>query len=205
MDLLSVARTDSEAATLLTSTIDYRDHPFILGSTNNSLQPLNDLMGAAEASGKFGDTLQAVEDAWTASASIKSFDEAAIDTINTGNATNKSKLVNKYLSASKGKSNSEARAIAKNIIGVDVYWNWDAPRTREGFYRYRGGTKCAVMRAVAYAPYTDCLWMESKKPDYAQAVEFAKGVHAVWPEQKLAYNLSPSFNWKGNHLFTLIV
>lgn len=198
MELLSVARTDSEAATLLTSTIDHRDHAFILGSTNSSLKPLHDLMVAAESAGVFGDELQAVEDAWTSAADIKLFDEAVLDTINAGVYVDKAKLIDQYLNAANGKSNSEARAIANGITGVDIYWNWDSPRTREGFYRYKGGTKCAVMRAVSYAPYTDCLWMESKKPDYAQAVEFAEGVHAAWPEQKLAYNLSPSFNWKGN-------
>nr|ABP96877.1 isocitrate lyase [Tuber borchii] len=196
VDLLSVARTDSEAATLITSTIDHRDHPFILGCTNPSLQPLVDLMAAAEASGKSGDALQAIEDSWLASANIKLFDEAVIDAINAGGYPNKSGLVEQYLSISKGKRNSEARAIAKGITGIDIFWDWESPRTREGFYRYSGGTKCAIMRAVAYAPYTDCLWMESKKPDYPQALEFAEGVHAVWPEQKLAYNLSPSFNWK---------
>lgn len=201
MDLLSVARTDSEAATLLTSTIDHRDHSFILGSTNSSLQPLHDLMVTAESTGIFGDELQAVEDAWISTAGIKLFEEAVVDTINAGPYADKAKLTNQYLYTAKGKSNSEARAIAKSITGVDVYWNWDSPRTREGFYRYRGGTKCAIMRAVSYAPYTDCLWMESKKPDYSQAVEFAEGVHAVLPEQKLAYNLSPSFNWKGMSSF----
>merc|ERR1711939_769590 len=59
-----------------------------------------------------------------------------------------------------------------------------------------GLCQCAVNRAIAYAPFADMIWMESKLPDYAQAKEFADGVHAVWPEQKLAYNLSPSFNWK---------
>lgn len=201
MDLLSVARTDSEAATLLTSTIDHRDHSFILGSTNSSLQPLHDLMVTAESTGIFGDELQAIEDVWISTAGIKLFEEAVVDTINAGAYADKVKLTNQYLYTAKGKSNSEARAIAKGITGVDVYWNWDSPRTREGFYRYRGGTKCAIMRAVSYAPYTDCLWMESKKPDYSQAVEFAKGVHAALPEQKLAYNLSPSFNWKGMSSF----
>jgi len=79
---------------------------------------------------------------------------------------------------------------------VDVHFDWDSPRTREGYYRYRGGCQCAVNRAIAYAPHADLIWMESKLPDYKQAQEFAQGVHAVWPEQKLAYNLSPSFNWK---------
>lgn len=195
-DLLAVARTDSEAATLITSTIDPRDHSFILGSTNPSLQPLNDLMIAAEQSGKFGDALQAIEDTWTAQANLKLFDDAVIDAINAGVHVNKSELVTKYKAASKGKSNSECRAIARGLIGAEIHWDWDSPRTREGFYRYQGGCQCAVNRAIAYAPYADMIWMESKLPDFAQAQEFAEGVHAVWPEQKLAYNLSPSFNWK---------
>jgi isocitrate lyase len=195
-DLLAIARTDSEAATLITSTIDYRDHSYLIGSTNPSLQPLNDLMVAAELSGKTGDQLQAIEDSWIAQAGLKIFDDAVVDTINQGSSTNKKELIDKYLKTAKGKSNTEARAIAKGITGVDIYWNWDAPRTREGYYRYQGGTQCAVNRAVAYAPFADLIWMESKLPDYKQAKEFADGVHAVWPEQKLAYNLSPSFNWK---------
>ncbi|KHN96402.1 isocitrate lyase [Metarhizium album ARSEF 1941] len=146
-DLIAVARTDAEAATLITTTIDPRDHPFILGSTNPSLRPLNELMAAAERAGKTGAALQQIEDEWLSSARLMRFDDAA-------------------------------------------------PRTREGYYRLRGGCDCAVARAVAYAPYCDAVWMESKLPDFAQAKEFADGVHAAWPDQKLAYNLSPSFNWK---------
>ncbi|OAA59074.1 Isocitrate lyase [Niveomyces insectorum RCEF 264] len=67
---------------------------------------------------------------------------------------------------------------------------------RLGFYRLQGGCACGIARAIAYAPYCDAIWMESKLPDYEQAAAFAQGVHAVYPEQKLAYNLSPSFNWK---------
>ncbi|KAJ5770007.1 uncharacterized protein N7511_002058 [Penicillium nucicola] len=195
-DLLAIARTDSEAATLITSTIDHRDHAFIVGSTNPNLQPLNDLMVAAEQAGKNGADLQAIEDQWTNQAGLKLFNEAVIDAINSGSHANKKGLVDQYLTSVKGKNNNEARAIAKGITGTDVYWNWDSPRTREGYYRYQGGTQCAVNRAVAYAPFADLIWMESKMPDYKQAKEFADGVHAVWPEQKLAYNLSPSFNWK---------
>lgn len=195
-DLLAVARTDSEAATLITTTIDPRDHAFILGSTNPALQPLNDLMIAAEQAGKTGTELQAIEDNWNAQANLRLFHEAVIDTINAGVHVNKKGLIDEFLAKSKGKSNQEARALAKGITGVDIHFNWDAPRTREGYYRYQGGCQCAVNRAIAYAPYCDMIWMESKLPDYAQAQEFAEGVHAVWPEQKLAYNLSPSFNWK---------
>ena len=183
-DLLAVARTDSEAATLITSTIDPRDHAFILGMTNSALQPLNDLMIAAEQAGKVGDQLQAIEDQWTAQAGLKLFDDAVIDTINAGVHVNKAELIKEYKSMVKGKSNAESRAIAKGLTGVDIHWDWDSPRTREGYYRYQGGCGCAVNRAVAFAPYTDMIWMESAKPDYAQAEEFANGVHAAWPEQK---------------------
>lgn len=195
-DLLAVARTDSEAATLITTTIDHRDHGFIVGATNINVQPLNDLMVAAEHAGKNGDALQAIEDQWNAQAGLKLFDEAVVDTINNGVHVNKQGLIDQYKNAVKGKSNAEARAIAKGITGVDIYFDWDAARTREGYYRYQGGTQCAVNRAVAFAPFADLIWMESKVPDYKQAKEFADGVHAIWPEQKLAYNLSPSFNWK---------
>jgi len=195
-DLLAIARTDAEAATLITSTVDPRDHAYILGSTNPSLQPLNDLMNAAQDAGKSGAELQAIEDQWTAAANLKRFDDAVVDAINAGVHVNGKALAAQYLKSVQGKSNREARAIAKGITGVEIYWDWDAPRTREGYYRLQGGCQCAITRAIAYAPYTDAIWMESKLPDYAQAEEFAKGVHAVWPEQKLAYNLSPSFNWK---------
>ncbi|KAF4124262.1 isocitrate lyase [Geosmithia morbida] len=197
-DLVAVARTDAEAATLITTTIDPRDHAFILGSTNPSLQPLNDLMIRAEAEGKVGDQLQRIEDEWIAEAGLKRFDDAVIDAIDASSQPDKAGLKSAYLSRSRGRSNAEARAAARTVLGggTDVFFDWDAPRTREGYYRLRGGCDCAINRAIAYAPYADAIWMESKLPDYAQAQQFAEGVHSVWPEQKLAYNLSPSFNWK---------
>ncbi|KAI1333711.1 isocitrate lyase [Xylariaceae sp. FL0016] len=196
-DLLAIARTDAEAATLITTTIDPRDHAFILGATNPQLQPLNDLMLAAERAGKSGEELQGIEDAWLAQAGLKRFDEAVVEIIEkTAGLPDKKGLVAQYRKESKGKSIAEARAVAYGILKTDVYFDWEAPRTREGYYRLKGGCDCAINRAIAYAPYADAIWMESKLPDFKQAQEFADGVHAVWPEQKLAYNLSPSFNWK---------
>ncbi len=69
-------------------------------------------------------------------------------------------------------------------------------RTPEGFYRMRGGLECAIARAVAYAPYADLLWCETSTPDLEEARQFAEGVHARFPGKMLAYNCSPSFNWK---------
>ena len=69
-------------------------------------------------------------------------------------------------------------------------------RTSEGFFVYRGGTKAAIARGLAYAPYADLLWCETSKPDLAEAREFAEGIHAKFPGKLLAYNCSPSFNWR---------
>lgn len=197
-DLLAVARTDSEAATLITSTIDYRDHYFIVGSTNPDLPPLVELTTAAEERGAFGEELQKIEDQWVAKAGLKLFSQAVIDEINAGSYSNKAALIKEFSSKVGPLTNTPnhvARAIAKKLLGKDIYFNWEAPRVREGYYRYQGGTQCAVNRARAYAPYADLIWMESKLPDYAQAKEFADGVRAAYPNQWLAYNLSPSFNW----------
>ena len=141
-------------------------------------------MMAAERSGKSGAQLQAVEDNWVAQANLMRFDEAVVAAIEAGSSPNTKGIISNYLAASKGKSNSEARAIARGILGKDVFFDWDSPRTREGYYRLKGGCDCSVNRAVSYAPYCDAIWMESKLPDYKQAEQFANGVHAVWPEQK---------------------
>ena len=71
-------------------------------------------------------------------------------------------------------------------------------RTAEGFYRIKGGLKSAIARAIAYAPYADILWCETSKPDLKEAREFAAAVHQAYPGKLLAYNCSPSFNWKKN-------
>jgi malate synthase len=71
-------------------------------------------------------------------------------------------------------------------------------RTSDGFFRIRAGLDLAVARAVAYAPYADILWCETSTPDLEFARAFAERVHAVYPDKLLAYNCSPSFNWKKN-------
>ncbi|MEU6431612.1 isocitrate lyase [Microbispora sp. NPDC046973] len=69
-------------------------------------------------------------------------------------------------------------------------------RTAEGFYRVRNGVDACVARGLAYAPYADLLWMETSTPDLDVAREFAEAVKREYPDQMLAYNCSPSFNWK---------
>ena len=69
-------------------------------------------------------------------------------------------------------------------------------RTPEGFFQYQGGLECAIARALAYAPYADLIWCETSTPDLGEAREFAEAVRAEFPGKMLAYNCSPSFNWK---------
>ncbi|HUY02747.1 MAG TPA: isocitrate lyase [Rhodocyclaceae bacterium] len=93
-------------------------------------------------------------------------------------------------------------AEAADLITSDVD-DLDKPfctgeRTVEGFYRTRAGLEQSVARGLAYAPYVDLLWCETGKPDLAYAKAFADAIHAKFPGKMLAYNCSPSFNWKKN-------
>jgi isocitrate lyase len=69
-------------------------------------------------------------------------------------------------------------------------------RTSEGFFRVRAGLDQAIARALAYAPYADLLWCETARPDLGEARHFAEAIHAEFPGKMLAYNCSPSFNWR---------
>lgn len=71
-------------------------------------------------------------------------------------------------------------------------------RTAEGFFRTNAGIEQAISRGLAYAPYADVLWCETSTPDLAMAARFAEAIHAQFPGKLLAYNCSPSFNWKKN-------
>jgi isocitrate lyase len=89
-----------------------------------------------------------------------------------------------------------AKLITSDIDERDRPFITSKERTAEGFYRIDGGVKYAIARALAYAPYADVLWCETSTPDLKEAKEFAEGVHAKYPGKLLAYNCSPSFNWK---------
>ena len=71
-------------------------------------------------------------------------------------------------------------------------------RTSEGYFRVKPGMKSAIARGLAYAPFADLIWVETSKPDLGEAREFAEAIHARYPGKLLAYNCSPSFNWKKN-------
>ena len=89
-----------------------------------------------------------------------------------------------------------AKLLTSDVDPRDHAFIASRERTPEGFYRMRCGLKCAIARAVAYAPYADVLWCETSTPDLHEAKAFAEGVHREFPGKLLAYNCSPSFNWR---------
>lgn len=122
-----VCRTDSEAATLITTNVDERDHPFIIGTTNPDNEDLCTLMARAEKQGKSGEALQKIEDDWVAQAGLCLYNDAVAAAIKKkgGNPAN-------FLKKAAHVSNKEARKLAKQE-GVEVFWDWDKPRVREGY------------------------------------------------------------------------
>ena len=92
-----------------------------------------------------------------------------------------------------------AKLITSDIDERDQpFVDYGAGRTPEGFYRVKNGLEPCIARAIAYAPHSDLIWCETSKPDLDQARRFAEAVKKEHPNQLLAYNCSPSFNWKKN-------
>ena len=198
VELVIVARTDAEAATLLDSNIDHRDHPFILGVTVPGSISLNEALAAGAASGRAN--AADVEKEWTEKARPMTFSEAVLDKISSLHVSEgrKGEMVKMWLSSDPDSlSNAAANRVADSIFGEknSIYFDWEACRVREGYYRIKPGIDYCIQRARAYAPHADLIWMETKIPGIPDARKFSEGVKKVYPNQMLAYNLSPSFNW----------
>jgi isocitrate lyase len=91
-----------------------------------------------------------------------------------------------------------AKLITSDIDERDKPFIASKERTAEGFFRLKSGVETAIARGLAYAPYADMIWCETSTPDLKQAKQFAEGIHEQFPNKLLAYNCSPSFNWKKN-------
>eukprot|EP01062_Namystynia_karyoxenos_P002104 TRINITY_DN1072_c0_g1_i12.p2 TRINITY_DN1072_c0_g1~~TRINITY_DN1072_c0_g1_i12.p2 ORF type:complete len:633 (+),score=272.91 TRINITY_DN1072_c0_g1_i12:84-1901(+) len=195
-ETIIVGRTDSEAATLLDNNIDGRDHPFILGTLNKDIPNLVDDLAAMERAKLSPDEMMKRQTAWGQAANLMTFGEAverelkALAKRDSTKADAIARWNKEYLNL----SHVEARELAKDL-GVELYWSWYKPRTREGYYRVLSGTPYCIQRGKAFSPYADLVWMETDTPNLAVAKEFSDGVHATCPNQWLSYNLSPSFNW----------
>jgi isocitrate lyase len=91
-----------------------------------------------------------------------------------------------------------ARLVTSDHDERDKLFLLDQERSSEGFFYINNGVEAAIARGLSYAPYADMVWCETSTPDLEQAKRFAEGIHEKFPGKLLAYNCSPSFNWKGN-------
>ncbi|KAH7886193.1 isocitrate lyase [Phlebopus sp. FC_14] len=192
--MLVIARTDAESARLISSSVDIGDHPFILGTTTPG-KPLAEALAAAMDA---ADATR-IEKEWDSTHPLMTFDQAVHQAIHsTPSISSPTSAYTRYKSLAAGKSNFEARKIAREIVGSEVWWDWDLPRTPEGYHRLLPGLEPALARTLRYAPYADLLWLETSTPDLEQARAFAREVREKTGSKKwMVYNLSPSFNWLG--------
>lgn len=198
---LVIARTDSESGKLLSSAVDVRDHEFIKGVTED-VEPLAEVLQQMEMEGAPGPEIDKYEAAWVKKHKLVTYDEAVVEHLQKEGASQSS--IDEYLSTVKADPNlslARRRQVASKYTKEPVYFSWDSPRTREGFYHYKAGEAAATKRAMAFAPYADLLWVETGDPSVEKAASFARPIREAFPGKKLVYNLSPSFNWMG-HGFT---
>lgn len=191
VETVLVARTDAEAANLIDSNIDPRDQAFIEGTTNAEIPSLNEALRAADPSRS-----DEVSAGWENAAHPCTYFEAVLAFLKS--VKKDSTAVATWTQKAEYLGWGPARALAQSLGAGDLFWSAEKPRTREGFYRLRPGVKTGIQRALAFAPFADVLWLETKKPELSEAKEFKQGVHAVYPWAMLAYNLSPSFNWSAH-------
>jgi len=176
--MILVARTDAEAATMIDSNMDPVDHPFIRGATVPGVEPLSEAIR------------NKTDKDWETRAGCMTFPDAVAKVLKAKGAD-----ASKWLQESLKMSLPQMRKAAANLGAGDVFFDWELARSVEGYYRIKGCTEFCIERAIAWAPYADCIWMETGKPIVSQAKQFASEVKKAHPHQMLAYNLSPSFNW----------
>ncbi|KAI7585708.1 hypothetical protein D0869_08930 [Hortaea werneckii] len=202
---LVIARTDSESGKLLSSAIDARDHEYILGVTDESIPPLAETLQVMETQGASSAEIDAYESDFVKNHQLVTFDEAAEQHIRSQNRDPEPYLtqVQSTPSARNTPLHIRRRLAVEAAGGSPVPFNWDIPRTREGFYHYRAGLPAATKRAIAFAPSADLLWLETADPSVSNAAAFATEIHSATEtaglgRKKLVYNLSPSFNWSAH-------
>ncbi|MGW8195538.1 MAG: isocitrate lyase/phosphoenolpyruvate mutase family protein [Desulforhopalus sp.] len=149
-----------------------------------------------EVDGMLNEAMTIVVQAWESEAGIKTFPEAVADQLRLLQEDGQviPMPVDEWMKYAKSVSHFMARQKAKEI-GANISWDWNRPRTTEGYFQIRGGIDYAIAKSLAVAPFADIIWMETKTAHLPDAAEFAEAIHAVYPDKMLAYNLSPSFNW----------
>ncbi|MGA8545195.1 MAG: isocitrate lyase ICL2 [Mycobacterium sp.] len=135
-------------------------------------------------------------DAWQDDAGLMTYGEAVVDLLEFAESEGEQRdmSIAEWREFAQRAPLYTAREKAREL-GADPGWDCERAKTPEGYYQIRGGIPYAIAKSLAAAPFADILWMETKTADLVDAREFADAIHAEFPDQMLAYNLSPSFNW----------
>jgi isocitrate lyase len=135
-------------------------------------------------------------DAWQNDAGLLTYGEAVAELLEfaEGEGESRDMTVAEWRKFAQRAPLYTAREKARQL-GADPDWDCERAKTPEGYYQIRGGIPYAIAKSLAAAPFADLLWMETKTADLVDAREFAEAIHAEFPDQMLAYNLSPSFSW----------
>ena len=152
--------------------------------------------GGTDFEAVLDETMASFLDAWQAEAGLKTYAQAVAEVIafreEEGAVFDLS--LDEWLEFAHSVSLDEAAARARKM-GINLVWNAEIARTPEGYYQILGGIEYAISRSLHAAPYADLIWMETATANLDDARRFAEAIHAAYPDQLLAYNLSPSFNW----------
>lgn len=198
---LVIARTDSVNSKLISSNSDPRDHAYIKGISGINVQNLSEILTNLEVANASSSIITAAEEEWYNKYPLLTFDETVQKKFTREEYT-------KYLSLKEDLKKEygrnylslrEMKQIANQVSpNTKIHFDWDAPRSKEGYYMYHGCVEAGIERSLAFAPYSDLIWLETKTPNLKQAKEFAAKIHTKYPSTKLVYNLSPSFNWSAH-------
>jgi isocitrate lyase len=156
------------------------------------------LLGGGEitAEGALDEVADVFVGTWQTEAGLKTYAQAVAGVMKFRESENErfELTVDEWLSFAERASLSTMKRRACQL-GIRLIWDCELAKTPEGYYQIQGGIEYAVAKSLAAAPFADLLWMETKTADLHDAKRFADAIHSVFPDQMLAYNLSPSFNW----------
>lgn len=150
-----MCRCDVDRSQFITSTIDPRDHEYIIGATND-VEPLIEAVTKGMAEGK---SYTSARDEWKSKAGLMTFDEAVKQKASGEQYQDYATKAIEY-----GISLKEKRRVAKSVLGDDVFFDWDLSRGREGQYMWKPSVKTIVERAVLVAPLGDMTWARMDAP-----------------------------------------
>uniref|UniRef100_A0A8H7N4Y7 Isocitrate lyase n=1 Tax=Bionectria ochroleuca TaxID=29856 RepID=A0A8H7N4Y7_BIOOC len=184
---LLMCRCDTDRSQFITSTIDPRDHEYIIGATKD-LESLVEYVAQGMAEGK---SYVQARDEWKSQAGLMTFDQAVKE-----KATEEEYQQYASKAISYGISLKQKRRIAKESVKQDVFFDWELPRSKEGQYMWKPSVKTIVERAILVAPLGDMTWARMDAPVWKDIVEFHTEVRKVYPDRMFAFGFTGMYNYE---------